>query len=306
MHAILECIVENCDNEKTVEKILKKKFDISSSLMTFLKLNARLRRNNIVCRSVDVCKVGDILTADVSENIECCNIKPNPNIDLEILFEDDFILVVNKPGNITSHPSMGNRENSLANAVMYHWIKNGEYHNYHILNRLDKGTSGICIIAKNRFAHGVLSKQMREGIIEKKYTAIVHGTFENETGSIEFPIRRVDESVIKRMVAVDGKYAKTNYKAKRISDKVSLVDISLETGRTHQIRVHFSHIGHPLFGDWLYGAGDEEKALIDRQALHSGYIKFLHPEDKKEMVFNQKMPSDMEYLLAICEKGMEK
>ncbi len=306
MPAILEHIVEACDNEKTVEKILKKRFDISSSLMTYLKLNARLRQNNIVCRSVDVCMPGDILTADVSENLDSCSIKPNPDIDMEILFEDDFLLVVNKHGNITSHPSMGNRENSLANAVMYHWIKNGEYHNYHIVNRLDKGTSGICIIAKNRFAHGVLSKQMREGTIEKRYTAIVHGTFEKESGSIEFPIKRVDESVIKRMVADDGKYAKTNYHAKRISEKVSLVDISLETGRTHQIRVHFSHIGHPLLGDWLYGSGDREKDLINRQALHSGYIKFLHPADKKEMVFNQKMPSDMECLLAICEKGMEK
>ena len=297
MSAILEYTVPEKDIGKTVEQILKREYSVSSSLLTYLKLNSRLFINGVKCRSVDVLNQGDFLIADVSEDTGGFgNIIPWKK-DIDIIYEDDFLLVVNKPGNMASHPCLGNYEKTLANAIMYYWHTNGEYHNYHIVNRLDKDTSGICVIAKNRFAHGVISKQMREGVVEKCYQAIVHQTPTPDKGCIELPIKRADASVIKRVVAPDGKYAKTVYKTIQEGNGYSLQEIHLGTGRTHQIRVHFSHIGHPLVGDWRSGNGDEEKELIQRQALHAGYIKFLHPSRKTEIDFKCDIPEDMQKLL---------
>ncbi len=297
MAAVLEYKVLVNDEKKTVEQILKRRFGVSAKLMTHLKLSGRLRINGNVCRSIDTVICGDIITADVSENCASDGIVPS-KMKLDILFEDDFILVVNKPGGLAVHPSIGNYDKTLANGIMYYWGEKGEYHNYHIVNRLDKDTSGLCLIAKNRFAHGVLSAQIINKTFHRKYTAIVHGEVSPSIGSIEIPIRRESSSIIKRIAAFDGKYAKTNYKTVCISNggKYSLLEIELETGRTHQIRVHFSHIGHPLVGDWLYGNGDEEREIIERHALHAGSISFRHPALQTEMNFSSELPPEMSNL----------
>lgn len=295
MKAILKYTVTELQAGQTVERLLKKELKVSSGLLTFLKQNGRIFINNTPCRSIDICDTGDILTADVSENLTYYpeNIVPF-EYEIEVLYEDEFILVVNKPGGMASHPCPGNYENSLAGAVMHYWSLSGEYHNYHIVNRLDKDTSGICIIAKNRFAHSVLSAQMKNMTFERGYSAVVHGVPSPLNGVIDIPIKRCSDSIIKRMASVEGKYAKTVYRTCKVFDKkYSLVDIRLETGRTHQIRVHFSHIGHPLVGDWLYGEGDSEKKLIPRQALHAGFIKFAHPADRREMIFKTDLPVDI-------------
>lgn len=298
MSLMLTYQAKETDSGKTVEKILKREYGISSKLMTYLKLNQRIFNNGNVCRSVDLCQAGDIISADVSENLEGIGEILPWKADIEIIFEDDFLLAVNKPGNMEVHPCMGNYETTLANAVMYYWQQKDEYHNYHIVNRLDKDTSGICLIAKNRFAHGVLSEQIKQGIFERKYTAIVHGIPNPPNGTIDAPIKRNHESIIKRIVANDGKYAITKYKTIfSTTDRYSLVDIQLETGRTHQIRVHFSHIGHPLVGDWLYGQGDQEKSIIERQALHAGYIRFLHPATGEGIEFSTEIPPEMKKLM---------
>lgn len=298
MAAEIKFTVDAPHGGKTVEKILRTQFNISSSMLTFLKLNSRLFKNGLNCRTIDICEVGDIIIADVSENIP----KP-PNIDLweydpEILYDDDFLTVVNKPGGMEVHPCPTNRKTTLANAVMYYWSKFGVYHNYHIVNRLDKDTSGICVIAKNRFAHGVLSSQMKSNLFRRGYTAITHGIFNPPSGTIELPISRDSGSIIKRVVNPDGKFAKTNYSTlQTLKNKWSVVDIQLETGRTHQIRVHFSHIEHPLVGDWLYGNGDNERDLIKRHALHAHFVEFFHPFNSLKMVFNCDMPDDMKKLI---------
>ncbi|MBQ9757827.1 MAG: RluA family pseudouridine synthase [Clostridia bacterium] len=302
MSLMLEYKATQKDEGKTVERILKREFGISSKLMIYLKMNKKLFLSGEVCRSVDVCKTNDIISADVAENNDCTEEILPWKEKLDILYEDNFLLVVNKPGNMEVHPCLGNRNTTLANAVMYHWKANGEYHNYHIVNRLDKDTSGICVIAKNRFAHGVLSAQLKAKIFKRGYTAIVHGKLQEEHGSIELPIKRDAEGIIKRTVAEDGKYAKTNYNVLISGQNFSVVDINLETGRTHQIRVHFSHIGHPLVGDWLYGNGDNERCFIDRQALHAGYAEFLHPASKKNMIFKTSVPREMECLINLVEK----
>ncbi len=297
MSLILEHITMPCEQGLTVEHLLKKHFDISSGLLCELKYSGRIFINDKICRSVDKVKAGDRISADIAENCEDFGSITPFECDLDILYEDEFVLVVNKPGYMESHPCHSNYETTLANAVMYHWAQNGEYHKYHIVNRLDRGTSGICVIAKNRFSHSRLSAQMQNGSFEKYYNALVHGKISKTDGVIELPIGRAEESVIKREVRSDGKFAKTIYKTIYADNKYSLVEIKLETGRTHQIRVHFAHIGNPLVGDWLYGNGDSEKELITRQALHAGKVKFQHPLTNEKLSFFTDLPDEMKKLL---------
>lgn len=212
MSAVLEICVAEKEEGKTVEALLKKHFGISTGLLRELKYSGRLTLNNEVCKSVDKVKSGDKILADVSETSnDNENILPFQS-QIEVLYEDDFLLAVNKPGGVECHPCPSNRVSTLANSVMYYWKQKGEYHNCHIVNRLDKGTSGICIIAKNRFCHHQLSKQMKNKDFKKYYFAIVHGKVDLDEGEIELPIDRCNDSIIKRRVAQTGKYAKTLYK----------------------------------------------------------------------------------------------
>ncbi len=293
MNAILEHMIKIEDDGKTVETVLRRRFDVSSALMKFLKLNGKLRINGEVCRSVDIVKMGDILTADVEEEAVSENIMPK-EMQLNIIYEDEFLLLINKPRNMSVHPSIGNFDNTLANGVIDYWQKNGEQHKFHAVNRLDKDTSGICIIAKNQFAHGVLCNQIKKNDLKKRYMAIVNGALKNNKGTIDMPIKREQEGILKRVTAKDGKRAVTHYTVVEKYEKYSLVDISLETGRTHQIRVHFSSIGHPLLGDWLYGNGDMERDIAKGHLLHAYYIGFYHPKTKEFMEFKLPLPKDME------------
>ncbi len=290
--AILKYVVTLKDDGKTVEKICKARLNISSKLFVFLKLNGKLTLNGEICKSIDIVKANDILKVDVTEEEPSLNIVPT-NIPIEILYEDDFILVINKTRNMSVHPCMGDYENTLANAITYYWAQRGEKHKFHAVNRIDKDTSGVCVIAKNQFAHGVLSTQIKNKSFQRKYMAIVHGNISPDHGIIDMPIKRKKESVIKRIVAEDGKEAVTEYKTVKKGKKYSLVDIVLHTGRTHQIRVHFSHIGNPLLGDWLYGSGDEEREIAKGHLLHAYYVEFFHPATKEKMVFNLPLPDDM-------------
>lgn len=289
---ILSHNVKEEDVGKSVEYILKNKLNISSGLLTELKLSGKIKINNTVCRSVDIVKLDDIVSADIYEN-KTSNIPPY-DFELEILFEDAHILVVNKPPGLSVHPSLGNYEKTLAGAIIAHWIKNDEMHSYHSVNRLDKDTSGICIITKNRYSHARLSE--KGNIISKEYSAIVHGKIDS-ADIINLNIKRANDSIIKRVVAPDGKEAITIYAPVRYTDKYSLLKIKLLTGRTHQIRVHFSHIGHPLYGDWLYGYGDIEKKLISRHALVSDRVGFYHPVSGEYLEFKVDLPEDMLELL---------
>ncbi len=303
MSAMLEYTAKCSDSGKSVEKILKREFGVSSKLMKELKLSGKIFLNGTVCRSVDIVSEEDRLCADISEEYDATAVIVPKKADFEVLFEDDCILVINKPGGMESHPSLGNNFSTLANAVMYYWEEKGEYHNYHIANRLDKDTSGLCVVAKNRYAHSRLAAQLAEKSFKRKYTAIVHGTFCHSEGTIELPIARDCESIIKRRVdPVCGKYAKTAYCAHEIGTSgCSIADIELMTGRTHQIRVHFSHINHSLVGDWLYGNGDNERELIGRQALHAGYMEFTHPVTCERMSFSADMPEDMKRLIDLLK-----
>ena len=293
--AILTYKTTSDDAGKTAETICKHKLSMSSALITKLKLQGKIYINEKPCRSIDILKDNDILCADVTEYDKSENIVPTP-MKLNILYDDEYITVVVKPRQLSIHPCIESYTNTLANGIMHFWQGNGEYHKFHAVNRLDKNTSGICVIAKNSFAHNALSNQAKSGAFKKRYKAIVHGIPEKKQSTIDLPIKRQAESVIKRITAPDGKPSITHYKVIDEKDGLSLVDIWLETGRTHQIRVHFSAIGHPLVYDWLYG---DESSDNEQQGhlLHVYEVEFLHPKTKQTMRFSSPIPEDMSKLL---------
>lgn len=214
-------------------------------------------------------------------------------IELDIVYEDEFVLVINKPTNMASIPSREHPTGTLANGILSHYDRSHIQNTVHIVTRLDRDTSGLMLIAKNRFVHNLFSQQHQSKAVERIYYAIVHGEIEN-IGTIDEPIGRKEDSIIERIVKVDGQRAVTHFEKVSSYKNYSLVKVKLETGRTHQIRVHFSYIGHSLLGDELYGGSIE---LIKRQALHSTELSFYHPFLEKKMVFNCKLPNDMKQLM---------
>lgn len=214
-------------------------------------------------------------------------------INLDIVYEDEYVLVVNKPANLASIPSREHPTGTLANGILNHYDKNDIPSTVHIVTRLDKDTSGLMLIAKNRFVHNLFAKEQQKKAVKRIYYAIVHGDIE-ESGTIDAPIGRKDGSIIERIVRDDGQKAVTHFKKISTHEQYSLMRVELQTGRTHQIRVHFSYKGHSLLGDELYGGSTE---LIKRQALHSTELSFYHSFLDKELSFSSKLPNDMNQLI---------
>lgn len=213
---------------------------------------------------------------------------------LDIVYEDEHLLVINKPANLPTIPSIYHPDRSLANAVLFHYDKNNIPCTFHAVNRLDRDTSGLLIVAKHRYAHDLLTKEQKAGKVKRTYIAIVHGQLEELSGVINAPIGRKEESIIEREVRSDGQQAITNFKVIKRLEEDTVIELCLETGRTHQIRVHLAYLGHPLLGDDLYG-GQLKK--IDRQALHSFQLQFFHPLLEKEMNFSIEPPPDMSHIM---------
>ncbi|PZG35812.1 RNA pseudouridine synthase [Listeria ivanovii] len=213
---------------------------------------------------------------------------------LEIIFEDEFLLIINKPAGMASIPSQYHPSGSVANFVKGHYEKQGLTSAIHIVTRLDRETSGLMLIAKNRFAHARLSTFLQQGLLKRRYQAFTSGVLNNRIGSIEAPIGRKTVSIMERFVTPEGKYAKTNYEVLKRYEAFDHVAIQLETGRTHQIRVHFSYIGHPLIGDDMYGG---DTTLLKRQALHSYHLHLIHPLTEEYLTFDLPLPKDMEEII---------
>ncbi|OLO37169.1 RNA pseudouridine synthase [Alkalihalophilus pseudofirmus] len=212
-------------------------------------------------------------------------------IRLNILYEDNHFLVVNKPSGMPTIPSRDHLRGTLANGVLYYYDQYGIPSTFHAVNRLDKDTSGIVVIAKHRFAHDLMAKEQKTGSIHREYIAIVDGQLMSEKGTINAPIGRTSDSIIEREVRSDGQVAITHYTVLSKSEEETVVRVKLETGRTHQIRVHFAYLGHPLIGDDLYG-GKRNKMM--RQALHSYYCSFIHPFTLEQITMEAPVPSDMQ------------
>ncbi|MGE7633415.1 RluA family pseudouridine synthase [Bacillus paramycoides] len=216
------------------------------------------------------------------------------NIPLCIVYEDDAVLVMNKEAYMSTIPSREHPSGSVANALLYHYDKQHLASTVHIVTRLDRDTSGLMLIAKNRFVHHLLSKQHQQKGVKRTYEAIVHGMILEEVGTIDAPIGRKADSIIERTVCEDGQRAVTHFKVRESFPNKTRVALELETGRTHQIRVHMAHIGHPLLGDDLYGG---QRDVMKRQALHSTSLTFYHPILEKEMTFTSSIPDDMQHAL---------
>lgn len=288
MKRTLEYKITGNYNDAMVQDVLRRELRISTALIKELKKYPDgILINGEHMRTVDPVHTGDILTVNIYDT-DSESIEPH-YIPLDIMHEDEDILIINKQPGIPTHPSKGHFTDTIANGVMYHYNKNGEHHMFRAVNRLDSGTSGVMCIAKNSYAHARLAEELGTHELRRRYLAIAEGTTEDK-GTIDAPIARVD--FIKRAVAPEGQRAVTHYRTIECFGNYTLVELILETGRTHQIRVHMSHIGHPLLGDWLYGK--EDKELFPRQALHSSYLSLLHPVTGEKMEFIPRLAKDME------------
>ena len=212
------------------------------------------------------------------------------HLPLKIVYEDEAILVIDKRAGMATIPSIHHPSQTVATAVLAYYERRNIPFTVHIVTRLDRETSGLVLVAKHRYSHSLLSMEQINGSIERGYDAIVEGVLEQPDGVIDAPIGRKEGSIIERTVRADGKKAITHYETVQQTKTHSLINVKPETGRTHQIRVHFSFIGHPLAGDDLYGGSRD---IINRQALHCSTIRFLHPLTKKRMEFHASLPNDM-------------
>ena len=234
----------------------------------------------------------DTLTLHIMET-EHSDITP-VEMPLDIVYEDEDILVVNKPALLPVHPSIRHYEDTLANGVMHYFQKEDSPFVFRCLNRLDRDTSGLTLIAKNPFSAAMLSRQVKNRQLHRTYVALVEGELPG-SGTIDAPIARAKDSAILREINREsGQPAITHYTCMEKRNGLSLASITLETGRTHQIRVHMTSIGHPLPGDFLYNPSNKQ---MQRQALHSASLAFTHPVTGQMLTFHATIPKDMQQLL---------
>ena len=283
---------------KTIKQVLKNEFNISDRLISKLKSSNCILLNGFPIGINSTININDIIETNLDfpeEDNE--NILPI-KMDLNIIYEDDSLLILNKPSNMPVHPSHLHFDDTLSNGVKYYFNKNNIYKKIRPVNRLDKDTTGIVIFAKNQYIQEELIKQMKNNSFKKEYLAILEGHLEKNKGTINANISRKSDSIIEREINFDGEKAITHfeliknfeYKTKNLS----LVKFILETGRTHQIRVHSKYIGHPIIGDTLYGNTSD---LILRQALHSYKVSFIHPITKKFIEIEAELPEDMNTII---------
>nr|WP_304213034.1 RluA family pseudouridine synthase [Fredinandcohnia onubensis] len=289
----LEWKISSRDTGKLIREFLKEQ-QISKTALTDIKFaGGGIFINDASVTVRHLLMVGEVLKVVFPPEEPSMELLPK-NLPLQIVYEDPYVMVVNKPPHQQSIPSRESRADSLANALLFYYHSTGLNATVHLVNRLDRDTSGLLLVAKHRHIHHLLSEQQKAGRVKRAYEAIVHGKFDVDSGTIDAPIGRKDDSIIERQVRQDGQRAVTHFRVIQELGEWTHVRLQLETGRTHQIRVHLSHIGHPIVGDDLYGG---EKVDISRQALHCRELSFWHPMDKEELGFRAELPEDMKKLL---------
>lgn len=287
--------VSEKDAGRLVREFLKEQ-DISKTALTDIKFNG----GDILVNDEHVTvryplKRGDVLTVLFPPEVPSEGLTAE-SIPLDIVYEDEYILVINKPPFLSSIPSREHPTGSLSHALLHYYEKQHIASTIHLVNRLDRDTSGLLIVAKHRYVHHLFSKEQKQHNIHRTYRALVHGVLPVDNGTIDAPIGRKSESIIEREVRSDGQHAVTHYEVLERLDDCTYVQLKLETGRTHQIRVHLSYLGHPLLGDELYGGS---RSKIERQALHSHELNFYHPILQRAFSFRAEIPEDMRRLTQI-------
>ncbi|GAB6117900.1 RluA family pseudouridine synthase [Thermoanaerobacter brockii subsp. lactiethylicus] len=289
---------EKEDEGKRIDVFLAAELDYTRSYIKKLIVDGLVFVNGKTVKPSYKVKENDEVVLNIPE-AEKIDVLPE-NIPLDILYEDDDIIVINKPQGMVVHPAPGNYSGTLVNALLYH-CKNLSGINGilrpGIVHRLDKDTSGVMVVAKNDKAHISLSNQIKERSVFKKYVAIVEGVIKDEEGKIEAPIGRHPVDRKKMAVIEDGRYALTLYKVLERFKENTLVEAVIKTGRTHQIRVHMAYIGHPIVGDHVYGF-KRQKFKLEGQALHSSVLGFMHPTKGVYMEFEAPLP---EYFVRLIE-----
>ncbi|WP_040950413.1 RluA family pseudouridine synthase [Gorillibacterium massiliense] len=300
--------------------LLLNKMGLSRKLLSRLKLTEQGILVNGERRYTNTrVAAGDRVEIRMQEE-ESEEILPEP-MPLAILFEDEHLLILHKPAGIIVHPTHGHYTGTLANGVVHYWREKGENVRFRPIHRLDRETSGVLAVAKTPYVHQHVSAQMMAGTVEKAYTALVRGYLEPAEGTVTGPIDRHPEAPYFRIVTPDGYPAVTHYRVEEAYAAGSVVDIRLETGRTHQIRVHMRHLGHPVIGDSMYGPDTDHpdnpmagSAILDsmewnypieRQALHARMLAFQHPATGERMSFVAPMPEDMEETTAYLRQSKE-
>lgn len=290
MNRTIEYIIKKEDAGLRIEQFLKRQGYSSKNLAAIKRMPKSVLVNGEHFYMRQSLNEGDILAIVISEE-ESSEKVPPTEIPLNIVYEDEDIIVINKPAGMPIHPSLNNYTNSMANALAYYYEKQGKPFIFRCCNRLDKDTSGLTVVAKHLVSGNILSTMVKERKFHRQYLAIVRNSVKPSSGTINVPLGRKEGTIIERTVDWEhGETAITHYQVLEEKNGHSLVSLKLETGRTHQIRIHMKHLGYPLVGDYLYNPDME---FISRQALHSHKIAFPHPITGEFMEFTAPLPEDM-------------
>ena len=274
-----------------VDTLLRKQLGLSGTVIRRVKwledgiLVDGTRVNTRFCPAA-----GQVLSVRLSDPERNSGIVPAPG-PLDIVYEDEDLIVLNKAPGVSVHPGPGHFDDTLGNFLVHYYETSGQEADFHPVHRLDRGTSGLLVSAKHPHAQEVLKNQLHTERFRRVYLAVCEGVPDPMSGTVDAPLGPKPGSLMEQMVRLDGKPARTKYGVLRVWGGRALLSLELETGRTHQIRVHMAHIGHPLAGDFLYGR--EDSALIGRPALHSGYLSFFQPITEEKLQFSAPLPEDM-------------
>ena len=289
----MEYIVTETDDGRFLREVLRGPMALSYTAMKSAKWSDRIRVNGVSEKVDKKVRTGAIITVLQAQEVPAYIPKPYA-VSLDILYEDEYLLVINKPAPLASQSSVNHPDDSLENAV-YSYMGCPEGFVYRPVNRLDKGTSGIMVVAKDAHSQDLLQRRLHTDQFVRGYLAVTEGIPEPEEGILDFPIDKAPGATIRRIVTPEGKPSMTSYRVLRRNSGRALIALKLETGRTHQIRVHLSHIGCPVCGDFLYGT--ELPELQNRFALHSSELHLLHPLTGQILEIRAELPAELEKLL---------
>lgn len=290
MNRNIDYIIDEDSSGLRVEQFLRRKRYSGQNLSEIKRMPKSILVNGVHYYMRQELSTGDHLQVRICETQNSEKIPPT-KLPLDIIYEDEDLLVLNKPAGMPIHPSLNNYTNSIANALAYYFQSQGKPFIFRCCNRLDRDTSGLTIVSKHLVSGSILSDMTKYRKVHREYLAIVRGSVTPSEGTIQAPLGRKDGTIIERTVDWEhGEDAVTHYKVVKEANGHSLVSLRLETGRTHQIRIHMKYLGYPLIGDYLYNPDME---YMTRQALHSHHMEFTHPITGEHMSFTAPLPEDM-------------